>query len=123
MSEQNFIDVVVDGIHCYWQVMASFGEHGKKELVCARYSYLDSNYNGNKEVEKFVPVPMPSLTESENSAIDMMTEAFGLDEEETAEIRDIALSMKWKNAAYRKLQELATKDKMCEEASKALEGS
>ena len=122
MSKYEPIDVVVDGIRCYWAVMASFGEHGKQELVCARYSYLDSNYNGNKEVEKFVPVPMPSLTESENSAIDMMTEALGLYEDETAEIRDIALSMKWKKTAYRKLQELANNDKMREEASKALEG-
>lgn len=118
MSKYEPIDVVVDGIRCYWKVMASFGEHGKKALVCIRYPY-DSNYDGNKEVEKSVPVPMPSLTDSEYSAIDMMTEALGLDEEETAEIRDIALSMKWKKAAYGKLQELATKDKMHEEASKA----
>lgn len=121
MSKYEPIDVVVDGIRCRWQVMASFGEHGKKGLVCARYSYLDSNYDHNEEVEKFVPVPMPSLTESENSAIDMMTETLGLYEDETAEIRDIALSMKWKKAAYRKLQELANNDKMHEEASKALE--
>ena len=121
MSKENFIDVVVDGVRCYWAVMTSFGEHGKKALVCARYQYRDSNYDGNKEVEKSVPVPMPSLTMAEDGAIDMLTEALGLDEEETAEIRDIALSMKWKKAAYRKLQELATKDKMREEASKALD--
>ena len=119
MSEQKFIDVVVDGIRCYWQVMASFGEHGKKELVCARYSYLDSNYDGNKEVEKFVPVPMPSLTMAEDGAVDFLSETFGLDKEETAEIRGIALSMKWKKAAYRKLQELANNEKMRVEASKA----
>lgn len=119
MSKQNHIDVVVDGIRCYWQVMASFGEHGKKELVCVRYPYRDSIYDGNKEVEKSVPVPMPSLTMAEDGAVDFLAETFGLDEEETAEIRDIALSMKWKKAAYRKLQELATKDKMRVEASKA----
>ena len=27
MSKYEPIDVVVDGIRCYWQVMASFGEH------------------------------------------------------------------------------------------------
>lgn len=121
MSKYEPIDVVVDGVRCYWQVMASFGEHGKKKLVCARYSYLDSNYDGNKEVEKFVPVPMPSLTMAEDGAVDFLSETFGLDEEETAEIRGIALSKKWNKAAYRKLQELANHDKMREEASKALE--
>ena len=122
MSKYEPIEVVVDGIRCYWQVMASFGEDGKKALVCVRYPYDYINYDGNKKVKKSVPVPMPLLTESENRAIDMMTEALGLDEDDTAEIRDIALSMKWKKAAYRKLQELANNDKMREEASKALEG-
>ena len=119
MSKQNHIDVVVEGIHCKWAVMASYHEVGRPELICRRY--VCGGGEDTKKVEKVVEIPKPSLTESENSAIDMMTEALGLDEEETAEIRDIALSMKWKKAAYRKLQELATKDKMREEASKALD--
>lgn len=119
MSKQNHIDVVVEGIRCKWAVMASYHEVGGPGLMCRRYVCgIDEN---TKKIEKVVEIPKPSLTESENNAIDMMTEALGLDEEDTAEIRDISLSMKWKKAAYRKLQELATKDKMREDASKALE--
>ena len=111
MSEQKYIDVVVDGIRCHWQVMASFGEHGKKELVCARYSYLDSNYDGNKEVEKSVPVPMPSHTMAEDGAIDMLAEVFGFNEDEANQMRDLAYDIKWKKSAYTMLRNLAAEDK------------
>lgn len=111
MSKENCIDVVVGGIRCYWAVMASFGEHGKKALVCARYPYLDSNYNGNKEVEKYVPVPMPSLTMAEDGAIDMLAEVFGFNEDEVNQMRDLAYDIKWKKQAYVMLQNLAEVDK------------
>lgn len=114
MSRQNHIEVVVDGIRCKWAVMASYHEVGGPGLMCHRY--VCGGGEDTKKVEKEVEIPKPSLTDSENRAIDMTTEALGLDEEETAEIRDIALSMKWKKAAYRKLQELANNDKMREEA-------
>lgn len=120
MSRQNHIEVVVEGIRCKWAVMASYHEVGGPGLMCHRY--VCGRGEDTKKVEKEVEIPKPSLTESENRAIDMMTEALGLDEDETAEIRDIALSMKWRKAAYRKLQELANNDKMRVEASKALKG-
>jgi hypothetical protein len=111
MSKYEPIDVVVDGIRCYWQVMASFGEHGKKALVCARYPYLDSDYNGNKEVEKSVPVPMPSLTMAEDGAVDFLAETFGLNEDEANQMRDLAYDIKWKKSAYTMLRNLAEADK------------
>jgi len=111
MSKENFIDVVVDGVRCYWAVMTSFGEHGKKALVCARYQYRDSNYDGNKEVEKSVPVPMPSLTMAEDGAIDMLAEVFGFNEEEANQMRDLAYDLKWKKSAYTMLRNLAEADK------------
>lgn len=111
MSKYEQIDVVVDGIRCYWQVMASFGEHGKKELVCARYPYLDSNYNGNKEVKKSVPVPMPSLTMAEDGAVDFLAETFGFNEDESDKIRRLAEDIKWNKSAYMMLQNLAEADR------------
>ena len=111
MSKENYIDVVVDGVRCYWAVMANFGEHGKKSLVCTRYQYRNSNYDGNKEVEKSVPVPMPSLTMAEDGAVDFLAETFGFNEDESDQIRRLAEDIKWNKSAYTMLQNLADADK------------
>lgn len=111
MSRYEPIEVVVDGVRCYWSVMASFDEYGHGKLACRRNASIDSGDEVKKKVEKSVPVPMPSHTMAEDGAIDVLTEVFRLDEAEEREVRILLEKIKWKKSAYKMLQNLAEADK------------